>query len=1503
MDFDGAFIHSFILHVSPLYTFHLTHESFILHQTLGHPSAKLFLDSIASSYTSSPSSDKVEYETSCQIAQNILDPHSLVVFKWALASHVTSPRVAAQMQAGRHVASLFPSHDFSSIDAFAVRVHRDTAHLLLDINQVDAADSIENLNIAKSLSTVSSTDYVGDLKCTHDTSIFVYADISSTVFSDWHAFGSTAKDFCYILRHWRSPQRITQPVALQGYAVTAAVKATEYTVVDDRVFKYSLFPNEPHGAAISHSYELSKPIDGSVDMDVFSEPFVGVTAALHIAAAASFSDLILRLSHIADDAPVALRDIIKKYEPTATQRRTSEKVSNAVRSLASGGDALVVNGRVLEVSNAVEQSLPSSLRCLASISSATNALMKAGLSSSDAARILHVGGKTKDGGSELRVKLDGADDVTVWFNDLTKDRRYKEWDAFHNDSKAPERFVQAVQKKGEPRNQNDFDVLVKVRANLLEFVLALDPGDPRTLGYLNIPEQIVKVGLPIQVGVILVPNDEVSTMMTAGFHFFRVSKGKKAAVSFLSAVTNILEYMGGGFRQVALSPQIVDIAFNQVSNDIGSTAYRSVLSVMKEHEEVKGLLTKAREWAHLMGLFVKNEDDDENKTAGSTAATTEAFSMISTINGILLKDLVKDILPTALHEQRRLAQHISSSTSPVPENQDENGDWVLRDDSLVVVRRVSKSLLSQKPRDILAGGSDSGTKRMSFLLLQQTKDELDRLTYQQSSDGGKDARGAVTAWFVPCDEEYTSKIIAQLVPRPFMKEKNVRVAALTMDHGVSENLGLCDVEGAKATLIVNGRALLLVQGNGVEDIEAEVAAEYISKPSKLAAAMKLSDPVDTWNMALLAATAVHNIDESCGGGEKADEFTKLQKIIEDDDDASDFVYPRTSEEGRKDDRTLSIFAVCDPLGNQASATAAFLSAIHEAFGDDVHLSLIISPNAGSREEVPKERRVFSRFVLSPVPKFGSDGNLLAPRARFDRLPQKSILTFDVKQPRAWFIASYATNYDMDNVILESLAEDVPTLHAEYRLQSLLVEGSCVDENGSPPQGLQLELETGEETIDTTVMANLGYFQLRVPAPGRWSLQLAAGRSKNIFNIRSVDDRLSSMFGAAGASKHTFVASDANKDAFDVTVDSLDGACGTLLRVSRKPGMEGQKLLVNSDNEDGGRAKEAIRKVGSFVSGFLGRKEDGGEKEKSNTINVFSVASGHLYERFLKIMMLSVTKHTERPVKFWLLENYLSPAFKKSIPTFASERGFEVEWVTYRWPGWLREQSEKQRIIWAYKILFLDVIFPLNVDRIIFVDADQVVRGDLGELMDMKFTNNEPYGYVPFCESRKEVEGYRFWKTGFWAKTLNGQKYRISALYVVDLVTLRNIAAGDRLRAMYQSLSADPNSLSNLDQDLPNYAAAVGNVPIFDLPQKWLWCESWCDDESKEFAKTIDLCNNPMTKEPKLVSAKRIIKEWTSLDDEANEATEKIYKGIVGGETKKDESEEDISQSEEGKEEL
>jgi UDP-glucose:glycoprotein glucosyltransferase len=385
------------------------------------------------------------------------------------------------------------------------------------------------------------------------------------------------------------------------------------------------------------------------------------------------------------------------------------------------------------------------------------------------------------------------------------------------------------------------------------------------------------------------------------------------------------------------------------------------------------------------------------------------------------------------------------------------------------------------------------------------------------------------------------------------------------------------------------------------------------------------------------------------------------------------------------------------------------------------------------------------------------------------------------------------------------------------------------------------------------MLNIGYWQLQA-APGVWSLQIANGtRGAAIFDIVEGTYRGNTLIldpdHLVDAKRKRIVMKD--------FVNQME-----VLVVKRRPGFESASLF----SDDAAAASRTDKPLST----------------EDEVINVFSLATGHLYERFLKIMMLSVTKRTSSKVKFWLFENYLSPSFKASARFMADKIGSQVEFVTYKWPEWLRGQSEKQRIIWGYKILFLDVLFPLSVKKFIYVDADQVLRGDLKELWDLDL-HGAPYGYTPFCTSRETTLGYQFWREGFWKQHLGDLPYHISALYVVDLELFRRQHVGDTLRSIYQQLSADPNSLANLDQDLPNYAQH--QVPIYSLPQEWLWCESWCSDETKASAKTIDLCNNPLHKEPKVSMAKRVVsgplfnESWVELDAEV-ERYDELYRASL-----------------------
>jgi hypothetical protein len=53
----------------------------------------------------------------------------------------------------------------------------------------------------------------------------------------------------------------------------------------------------------------------------------------------------------------------------------------------------------------------------------------------------------------------------------------------------------------------------------------------------------------------------------------------------------------------------------------------------------------------------------------------------------------------------------------------------------------------------------------------------------------------------------------------------------------------------------------------------------------------------------------------------------------------------------------------------------------------------------------------------------------------------------------------------------------------------------------------------------------------------------------------------------------------------------------------------------------------------------------------------------------------------------------------------------------------------------YKILFLDVLFPLGLKKVIYIDADQVVRSDIAELWDHDLKVRAPGRLLAPCAVR------------------------------------------------------------------------------------------------------------------------------------------------------------------------
>ncbi|KAK2966664.1 hypothetical protein RJ640_002362 [Escallonia rubra] len=489
-----------------------------------------------------------------------------------------------------------------------------------------------------------------------------------------------------------------------------------------------------------------------------------------------------------------------------------------------------------------------------------------------------------------------------------------------------------------------------------------------------------------------------------------------------------------------------------------------------------------------------------------------------------------------------------------------------------------------------------------------------------------------------------------------------------------------------------------------------------------------------------------------------------------------------------------------------SARFEILSAKYSAVilnneNSSIHIDAVIDPLSPSGQKLSSLLRILwksiqpsMRLVLNPLDDFSSsDLTVYGPKAFFANMPLTKTLTMNLDVPEPWLVQPVVAVHDLDNMLLENLGE-TRTLQAVYELEALVLTGHCAEKEHEPPRGLQLILGTKStpHLVDTLVMANLGYWQMKV-SPGVWYLQLAPGRSSELYVLKEDGDGSQGMLSTKR-----------------ITIKDLRGK-PVHLEVLKKKGKEHEKLLVSSDDNSHSHKKETQNIWNSnllkWASGIIGGNEQS-RNHKSTSMDL--------------------------------------------IPHMAQEYDFEYELITYKWPSWLHKQKEKQRIIWAYKILFLDVIFPLSLEKVIFVDADQIVRADMGELYDMDL-RGRPLGYTPFCDNNKEMDGYRFWRQGFWKEHLRGRPYHIRLFqYFINHIT---------------------------DIDLPNYAQHT--VPIFSLPQEWLWCESWCGNSTKSKAKTIDLCNNPMTKEPKLHGAKRIVAEWPDLDLEARHFTAKISGEDVG----------------------
>ncbi|QYS96472.1 UDP-glucose glycoprotein a-glucosyltransferase [Trichoderma simmonsii] len=1384
------------------------------------------LDQIAAGSFASASTDAALYSEVLNVLQqegSISSSEALSTFKLALSLRSAAPRIEAHYQ--HYTTAVAPTVDDSECVNWVLLEGKQYCTPELDKVNRDGLLSLQakHLPFDRTLGTGKEA--------------ILYADPTSSTFGEFHkALSKAAREgsLSYRIRYRRTEAAHAAALPMNGYGVELALKRTDYIVIDDRVHDDASHHESPSSSTNLDDSEDVADIKPLAASDLSS---LGMKAASFILQSDEPLGTLIKLTQ---DLPKFLTSVVAQNVSTQFEE---EFQSNGIKGVPDGVNALFVNGVQVSERQIDPFALIDRLRQERKLIDGFRTL---GLSGKQAVSILGHQAVSMAKGSNEPLRYDWTDRledgrVLIWLNDLENDEAYEDYP----------KTLAALLRGAYPGQ------LPPIAKNVFTLVAPVDFSNPEDVSFIAQLLSFISRGLTIRFGLVpLVSTPEATAKAKIVYHIFE-NYGIQGLTSYLERL------------QDPTTASTNEEVFADVTRDqkLLEDSEKMELVEVLEKEGYEQQLKLAQKWTDRLkaetptrpvffnGLLIPRDD---NWLQGLGMLIGEDLQTVQkgVFHGILTDD---DWAPGIF-----LSNAITRRNSYISPDDEKKSLVVLNINKiynehadLFEIIPVLDALAESQKEDwavvtVIADFTTTSGKELVLAALEfKRRNPGVRVEFVHNPVapvGAASVNAALRANQGLLGNVQDADELAKLLETQ-SEELNANYFEV-----LERFLGASKILSGTQMIMLNGRVIGPISGGSqfdVDDFQQFLDVERTKRILPVYAAIEelglgdtLSTPIDAAK--LTSITALSTISDLPEG------------IFESTTSARTTLYNTfesthtTIEVGDEETASIYIVGLVNPVSEQGQRWAPILKVLSEL--DGVHLKLFINPSA-KIEELPVKR--FFRYVLESEPSFNENGGVKRLEATFSGLPSEALLTTAVDVPPAWLVAPLISIHDLDNIKLSAVKTDV---HATYELKHILIEGHSREGKGGAPRGTQLVLATEKNTpvTDTIIMSNLGFFQFKAN-PGVYTIQLKEGRSAEIYEIESI-----------GAQGWNPVPGD---NGIELALIDFQGV--TLYpRLQRRSGMEMEDVLQEKDPQE----NILIAKGRKLAEGLFGGKSKKSLSETEHAeINIFSVASGHLYERMLNIMMVSVMRHTKHTVKFWFIEQFLSPSFKEFIPHMAKEYGFKYEMVSYKWPHWLRQQKEKQREIWGYKILFLDVLFPLSLDKVIFVDADQIVRTDMMSLMNLDL-EGAPYGFTPMCDSRTEMEGFRFWKTGYWANYLRGRPYHISALYVVDLRRFRELAAGDRLRQQYHTLSADPNSLANLDQDLPNHMQF--QIPIHSLPQEWLWCETWCSDESLSEARTIDLCNNPLTKEPKLDRARRQVPEWVTYDEEIA-ALSKLSKGEAG----------------------
>jgi hypothetical protein len=206
------------------------------------------------------------------------------------------------------------------------------------------------------------------------------------------------------------------------------------------------------------------------------------------------------------------------------------------------------------------------------------------------------------------------------------------------------------------------------------------------------------------------------------------------------------------------------------------------------------------------------------------------------------------------------------------------------------------------------------------------------------------------------------------------------------------------------------------------------------------------------------------------------------------------------------------------------------------------------------------------------------------------------------------------------------------------------------------------------------------------------------------------------------------------------------------------------------------------------------------------IHIFSFVSEPSSEWSTRMMLYTAKANSRASLKVWLLNG-----FQRGIPT-----SIDTEIIPPFWPSFVPRPSSPSQFCKIAKFLFLDLLIPLEVRRILILDDSVVLRKDVAVFRRVDLDTAVCAAPLISSSRRKAL----YWNLEDIVQERFGRPFHTSALVWVDLARWVDARAGYIFRKLYLDALLMPKDYPS-DDDLFNQLQL--HVQIATLPEGTTFC--------------------------------------------------------------------------------